>query len=187
MPLRFSEETLAYAQRTIANPPSPQSPGLRTVIRAATRLVEDTRCEADLDGHIIICDEPPERAGSGAGPAPVSHFLAGFGFCAEVQFARLAALEQLSLDSLKILFRGYVDRRPEAQHDPLARSIEEIRYETRVRSPEAPERIEALVRRAESLCYVLNTLKRGTKIFTRVYHNGILLFEARYDPTTGRS
>ncbi len=58
-----------------------EDPGvIRGVIRANTRLVEDCRSEGRLEEHIVICDEPKERGGTGQGPSPLQYFLASLGF-----------------------------------------------------------------------------------------------------------
>ncbi len=50
------------------------------VVRANTRLVDDCRSEAQLDGHTVICDEPKDRGGTDQGPSPLQYFLASLRF-----------------------------------------------------------------------------------------------------------
>ncbi len=52
----------------------------RGVVRAHTRLVDDCRSEAQLGEHIVVCDEPKDRGGTGQGPSPLEYFLASLGF-----------------------------------------------------------------------------------------------------------
>lgn len=79
-PIRISrtlKEHIAkvYAEYAVADPLT-----TRGVIRASTRLVDNCRSEAELEGHAVVCDEPEDRGGTGKGPAPLQYFLASLGF-----------------------------------------------------------------------------------------------------------
>lgn len=52
----------------------------RTTIRAVARIVEDVHLEGTVRGFRLESDEPPERGGKNAGPAPLSYFLMGAAF-----------------------------------------------------------------------------------------------------------
>lgn len=62
------------------------------------------------------------------------------------------------------------------------RGFDEIRYETRIQSPEPAARIKELVEEAERHCYVLSTLRRAAKISARIVLNGALLMEFTHPP-----
>jgi hypothetical protein len=94
----------------------------------------------------------------------------------------VAALRDISLDALEFSIRGYFDRRGGRISGVPNRGFEEIRYETRIQSPEAPERIKELVEEAERHCYVLATLRRAVKISARIVLNGTLLMEVTHPP-----
>lgn len=47
---------------------------------ATIRLVRDQLKEARVGRHILICDEPEARGGTGAGPSPLHYFVAAIGF-----------------------------------------------------------------------------------------------------------
>jgi uncharacterized OsmC-like protein len=94
----------------------------------------------------------------------------------------VAALRDLRIDALEFAVRGYFDRRGGRVSGVPNRGFDEIRYETRIQSPEAPERIRELVDEAERHCYVLNTLKRAAKISARIVLNGTLLMEIEHVP-----
>jgi uncharacterized OsmC-like protein len=89
----------------------------------------------------------------------------------------VAALKDLRIDALEFAIRGYFDRRGGRLSEVPNRGFEEIRYETRIQSPEPPERIRELVEEAERHCYVLQTLKRAAKITAQIFLNGTLLME----------
>jgi len=94
----------------------------------------------------------------------------------------VAALKNITLDALEFQIRGYFDRRGGRVAGVPNRGFEEIRYETRIQSPETPERIKELVEEAEAHCYVLSTLRRAAKISARIVLNGILLMEFTHPP-----
>jgi hypothetical protein len=89
----------------------------------------------------------------------------------------VAALKEITLDALEFSIRGYFDRRGGRVDGVLNRGFEEIRYETRIESPEPVERIKALVAEAEGHCYVLHTLRRAVRLSARIVLNGALLIE----------
>ena len=94
----------------------------------------------------------------------------------------MAALRDLRIDTLEFAIRGYFDRRGGRAAGVPNHGFEEIRYETRIQSPEPPDRIRALVDEAERHCYVLNTLRRAAKISARIVLNGSLLVELEHTP-----
>ena len=94
----------------------------------------------------------------------------------------MAALNDITLDSLEFSIRGYFDRRGGRVAGVANRGFDEIRYETRIQSPETPDRIKALVEEAERHCYVLSTLRRAAKISARIVLNGALLMEFTHPP-----
>lgn len=52
----------------------------KITIRAVARVLEDVHLEGRVRGHRLECDEPPERGGSGHGPAPLDYFTLGAAF-----------------------------------------------------------------------------------------------------------
>ena len=94
----------------------------------------------------------------------------------------MAALKDITLDALEFSIRGYFDRRGGRVTGVPNRGFEEIRYETRIRSPEPAERIKELVDEAERHCYVLTTLRRAAKVSARIVLNGNLLMEITHPP-----
>lgn len=94
----------------------------------------------------------------------------------------MAALKDIALDALEFSIRGYFDRRGGRVAGIPNRGFEEIRYETRIQSPEPAERIKELVEEAERHCYVLSTLRRAAKVSARIVLNGTLLMEFVHSP-----
>ncbi len=79
-PVPLSRELKEYVLKTYEGFATADPLSTRGVIRAGTRLVENCRSDAALDGHTVVCDEPKERGGSGQGPTPLQYFLASLGF-----------------------------------------------------------------------------------------------------------
>ena len=79
-PVLLSRELKEYVVKTYTEFATADPLSTRGVIRAGTRLVENCRSEADLEGHPVVCDEPKDRGGTGQGPTPLQYFLASLGF-----------------------------------------------------------------------------------------------------------
>ncbi len=94
----------------------------------------------------------------------------------------MAALKEITLEALEFSIRGYFDRRGGRVASLPNRGFEEIRYETRIQSPEPAERIKELVEETERHCYVLSTLRRAAKVSARIVLNGALLMEFTHLP-----
>ncbi len=56
------------------------NPDGRIVSRAKITLIEDQLKEARVGDFTLICDEARSRRGGGAGPGPLSYFIAAIGF-----------------------------------------------------------------------------------------------------------
>ena len=52
----------------------------KTTIRAVARILENVHLEGTVRGFRLEADEPPERGGKNAGPAPLSYFMIGAAF-----------------------------------------------------------------------------------------------------------
>lgn len=76
----FTPELKAYTLQTLQALARRDPLGVKGVVRATTRLVENCQSEGEMEGHVVVCDEPPERGGTGQGPAPLSYFVASLGF-----------------------------------------------------------------------------------------------------------
>ena len=71
---KFREVMRSGQERARANPDS------RIVSRAKITLIEDQLKEARVGDFTLICDEARSRRGGGAGPGPLSYFIAAIGF-----------------------------------------------------------------------------------------------------------
>ena len=71
---KFREAMRASQERGRAAPDN------RIVSRAKITLIEDQLKEARVGDYTLICDEARSRRGGGAGPGPLSYFIAAIGF-----------------------------------------------------------------------------------------------------------
>ena len=72
----FREKMRESRERNLADPER-----MRPIVsRAKIRLIEDQLKEARVGDYTIICDEARSRKGGGAGPGPLSYFIAAIGF-----------------------------------------------------------------------------------------------------------
>ena len=71
---KFREVMRASQERGRSDPDS------RIVSRAKITLIEDQLKEARVGDYTLVCDEARSRKGGGAGPGPLSYFIAAIGF-----------------------------------------------------------------------------------------------------------
>ena len=121
-------------------------------------------------------DEPPSRGGDAGGPAPLSYFILGAATCLLTQFAKLALLGELRIDSLSMTARGHFDRKVEGAFTDLI-------YDVKISGQEGASRIEKLSRDAERRCFASNTLKKAVKLVTNVDYNGKHLVMLQSSPS----
>ncbi len=113
----------------------------------------------------VTVDEPPARGGDGAGAAPLSYFILGAAACLLTQYAKMAILEELSVDSLSMTARAHFERKVEG-------AFTDIIYDIRISGAENSARIEKLCRDAEGRCYASNTLRKAVPMLTNIEYNG---------------
>ncbi|MFQ6011213.1 MAG: OsmC-related (seleno)protein [Nitrososphaerales archaeon] len=176
----LSQEYISFIKK---NPPSESraTPELEDrftgVIRVDSQITGDLKVENKLipSGKTILTDEPPMRGGTDTAPTPLATWVAGFGACTQVHFTKGAAELDVELESCVISTRGKFDLRHGG-------SFHEFIYETRIESPASVEKIKELVDYAEEGCFVLNTLKRGTKVTGTTFLNGTKILDRSYGP-----
>lgn len=150
-------------------------------VRVDVRHVEQLHLEAvcwegtDYKFKVTV-DEPPSRGGDAAGPAPLSYFILGAATCLLTQYAKIAILNGLQLDSISMTARGHFDRQVEG-------AFTDITYDLCLTGREDPDRIRALAKDAEEHCFASNTLKKVVKLFTNVEYNGRRLLTLTSSPS----
>lgn len=151
-----------------------RNPGQRAVFRVKTNQVADYRCHAHIrDFPPLVVDEPPAMGGTNQGPNPVELVLAALGTCQEIMYVAFAALMGIQLDGVEIHLKGRMDLKGMfAVDDTVPPGFERVEYETRLFSPEPPERVQALVEMVGRHCPVLDILTRPVPVSGKVWLNG---------------
>ncbi len=121
--------------------------------------------EVDGQQTVMHIDEPPERGGQGTGNSPLGHFLTGAGACLLNQFVRIAIADGYDLTFSRARIRGEFSR-------DAGGAFERITSEVYADGSLLAAAAERLTERAESLCYVHNTLSRAVRMTTVLYLNG---------------
>jgi uncharacterized OsmC-like protein len=123
----------------------------------AERSVESTwrggwRCEVKAGDFVLTSDEPENVGGSNSGPQPTEIFLASIASCFTLAIAYSARKQSIVLNELTVTVTGVYD-------GPRFRAI---RVSSRLGCD--PANVEPLVRAAEKVCYVTNTLRSGVEL-----------------------
>jgi uncharacterized OsmC-like protein len=136
--------------------------GMRRIDRIEIEVVGgleyEARNPAEPDGLMRI-GEPIERGGTGRGASPLAHFLTGVAACLLNQFVRVVVAEGYPVTFTGTSVRGEFRREP-------GQGFERIRCEIRADGSLDSATAEALVERAERLCYVHCTLSRVIEMTT---------------------
>lgn len=151
-----------------------RNPKQRAVFRVKTNQVADYLCHAHIrDFPPLVVDEPPVMGGTNQGPNPVELVLAALGTCQEIMYVAFAALMGIRLDGVEVSLRGQMDLKGMfAVDDAAPPGLERVEYETRLSSPEPPERVRALVEMVGRHCPVLDVLTRPVPVSGKVWLNG---------------
>ena len=122
--------------------------------------------EARKRDFTFLVDEPEERGGKDKGPNPLAYFLVGAASCLMNQYSTDAIFRGVQIDNFEIVARGHFDRR-------LGGAFTDILYDVKISSPSPGDKILALAKEAEEMCYAHNTLKKaGVKMTTNIFLNG---------------
>jgi putative redox protein len=112
----------------------------------------DYRCRVTTGAFTLDVDEPVSVGGSDTGPQPTELFLASVASCFTLALSYAAAKRSKTLDSLSVDVTGVYDG-PKFSH---------IRISADIGCDESD--VETLLRAAERVCYVTNTLRSGPVI-----------------------
>ena len=151
-----------------------RNPRQRAIFRVETQQVADYLCHAHIrEFPPLVVDEPPVMGGTNQGPNPVELVLAALGTCQEIMYVAFAALMGIRLDGVEVSLKGRMDLKGMfAVDDTAPPGFERVEYETRLSSPEPPERVRALVETVERHCPVLDVLTRPVQVAGKVWLNG---------------
>jgi putative redox protein len=146
----------------------------RVVFRADTCLEEGVRCSVKVrDFEPLVVDEPQGLGGTDAGMNPVELILGALGTCQQIMYAAYAAVLGVELTELSVRCKGHLDLHGLFGLDEeVPPGYTEIRFETRIESPESEEKILQLIETVESHCPVLDVLVRPIPVHGRALLNG---------------
>ncbi len=150
------------------------------------RLVNDYLKVAHARNFTIVSDEPVESGGNNLAPQPTEYFLAGVAFCELSIYARYAALLGVKVDSIDITIKGRLSPEVFWTRMRIGQKIPQFRQitiETKIRSPETPDRVKELVTEVEGRCPLYNSLINPLPVETVIYHNDEKL-EVHESPAT---
>ena len=106
-------------------------------------------------------DEPESAGGSNLGPQPTEYLLAAVASCFTLALSHAARKRDVVLEHLAVDATGTYD----------GPSFTSIRIDARIGCPE--DQLEALMKSAERVCYVTNTLRGGVElVFSGELHEG---------------
>jgi uncharacterized OsmC-like protein len=136
----------------------------RIEISVVDGLSYEARSPVERDGLMRV-GEPVERGGDGTGATPLAHFLTGSGSCLLNQFVRVSIAEGLPLQFEGASVRGEFRREAGGQ-------IQRIACEVRATGSIDTGTAQALMARAERLCYVHQTLVAAVEMTTILIVDG---------------
>lgn len=136
----------------------------RIEISVVDGLSYEARSPVEPDGLMRI-GEPDERGGDGSGATPLAHFLTGSGSCLLNQFVRVSISEGLPLRFEGASVRGEFRREAGGR-------FQRITCEVRATGSIDASTAEALMARAERLCYVHQTLVTAVEMTTILIVDG---------------
>ncbi|MBL7204127.1 MAG: OsmC family protein [Desulfobacteraceae bacterium] len=124
------------------------------------------QCECKIrDFPTTIIDEPPKFGGSDQGANPIELFLSAIGGCFTIVLSGFESMMGLTIDSVEVSVKGHIDYKGFLGLDQnVPPGLSEIMMEVRVKSPEAPEKVKELLKSAEIMCPVLDTVSRSVRI-----------------------
>jgi uncharacterized OsmC-like protein len=123
----------------------------------AKRTVESTwrggwRCDVKAGDFALTSDEPESVGGTNSGPQPTEIFLASIASCFTLAVAYSAQKQSIALHELTVTVTGIYD-------GPRFRAIT---ISSRLGCD--PADVGPLVKAAEKVCYVTNTLRSGVEL-----------------------
>ena len=121
---------------------------------SATWAPGPLRCDVAADGFSIPVDEPMSVGGTGAAPQPTDLFLASLASCFTLALVHSAGKRTIALRGVRVDVVGDY---------AAGRRFDAVHLIVDVVGP-SPDELGELLRAAERVCYVTNTLRAGVKV-----------------------
>lgn len=113
---------------------------------------EGYRCEVQTGRFTLVVDEPVSSGGTDEGPQPTEVFLASVASCFTLSVSHAAQKRSIELEHLRVDVTGTYD------------GPKFVKIDIRVDVGCAPEQVDVLLRSAERVCYVTNTIRTSPPI-----------------------
>ncbi|SMO53105.1 OsmC family protein [Melghirimyces algeriensis] len=115
---------------------------------------------AHIGDKVVTIDEPESLGGTDQAPNPVEYILASLGGCINVIVVMLADQHNVILNGISVHVEGDLDLDGFMEKDPNVRpGFQQIRYRIEIDSPSPSHQIEELIKHAERICPVKDTLR----------------------------
>jgi uncharacterized OsmC-like protein len=140
----------------------------RAVIRTGDNLVKEAR----VGKFSFTCDEAEFLGGDGSAPNPLAYFVASIGFCLLTQLTRACALEELPIESIEMDVRASFPLESKYGISDVSAACDGVTYTVDVVGDVDPERLQAALDWAESVCHVVRSLKEPVPVEMALRVNG---------------
>jgi uncharacterized OsmC-like protein len=137
-------------------------------VRVDLRNVEQLRFQAHSEGFEVVVDEPTQRGGTNKGLHPLGYFILGAASCFLTQFARVAIIRKLKIDTMEMTARAHYDR-------TKLRRFTDIIYDVRLTGDESRKKVLDLLHEAENRCFAHQSLRQSVPLTTNLSLNGTLI------------
>ncbi|MCS6951407.1 MAG: OsmC family protein [Bryobacterales bacterium] len=127
-------------------------------MEASARYLNGVKFSIECGRHVLVCDQPAENGGDGAGPSPPDLLLASLAACAAYYALRYLQARSLPTEGLMVRVTAH-------KASPPPR-LDAFRVELRL--PALDERHREGVLRAVKSCLIHNTLTEAAEIETVV-------------------
>lgn len=124
---------------------------------------------------VLKIDEPPAFGGGNSAQSPADLILSALGACQGIMYSALASYMDIPLEELEVKLSGDLDLHGLlglGGDKGIPPGFQNIRFETRIKSPASLEQLQQLVDAVEAQCPILDTLVRGISVRGRALING---------------
>lgn len=119
---------------------------------------------------VLNNDEPPQLHGDNDAPNPVEFVLHGLAGCVTTTFLYYAAAQGIEIDELESTLEGDIDLRGLLGVAPVRPGYQQIRMSFRVKSKAPRDKLDQLIRLAQSRSPVFSTVSSPVDIKVSLKH-----------------
>jgi uncharacterized OsmC-like protein len=148
-----------------------QTPGSARITLRAKGSLDDTAiaCKIDTGRALAVAGLHPATGGSGAELCSGDMLLEALVACSGVTLKAVATALEIPLEKAEVFAEGDLDFRGTLGIDKQAKvGFEAIRLRFEIASPAPQDKLDQLLKLTERYCVVLQTLKGGAELSTRL-------------------